>query len=134
VVDGPQSGAGPLPLWSVTVTVAGPGTDVDALRAGLDQLLAASPFISSVRYCGSRVELRYWDEARDADDAAAMALRLWTDHRPVTCLPEWPVVGVEVVDRATVEHRAAQRSRVRRPQRRPREVRALDLIGDIAPW
>lgn len=134
MVDGSQPVSELLPLWSVTVTLAGQDTDVAALRTGLDQLLAASPFISSVRYSGARVELRYWDEARDADDAAAMALRLWPDHRPTTGLPDWSVVGVEVVDRATVEHRAAQRGRVRRAARRPRESRTLDLIGDIAPW
>lgn len=134
MVDGSRPVGELLPLWSVTLTVAGQDTDVDVLRAGLDQLLAASPFISSVRYSSTRVELRYWDEARDADDAAAMALRLWPDHRPATGLPDWSVSGVEVVDRATVEHRAAQRSRVRRATRRPREQRTLDLIGDIAPW
>ena len=47
--------------------------------------------------------------------------------------------GVEVVDRATVEHRVDQQAERRRhgvggggvPARR---VRTLDLIGDIAPW
>ena len=129
----------PLPLWSVTLTVAGAATDVGELRAALDRLLSAHPFLSSVRYSDARVELRYWDEARDVDDAAAMALRLWPEHRVSAGLPDWRAVGVEVVDRETVEHRAEQHAQQRshagpRPQRRARAGRVLDLIGDIAPW
>ncbi|WP_432562687.1 hypothetical protein [Kineococcus sp. SYSU DK003] len=122
-----------LPLWSVTLTVAGHATDVCDVRAALDRLLAEHPFLSSVRYSATRAEVRYWDEARDVDDAAAMALRLWPDHRVSAGLPAWSVVGVEVVDRETVEHRVAAQSggRLRRPLRR---ARTLDLIGDIAPW
>jgi hypothetical protein len=129
----------PLPLWSVTLTVAGVDTDLEHLRAALDRLLAERPFLSSVRYSTTRVELRYWDEARDVDDAAAMALRLWPEHRVSAGLPPWSVVGVEVVDRATVEHRVDQQAQRHRhgaggggaPARR---TRTLDLIGDIAPW
>ncbi|MGI4896208.1 MAG: hypothetical protein ACRYF3_13950 [Janthinobacterium lividum] len=125
----------PFPLWSVTLTVAGAVTDVDGLRAALDRLLGAHPFVSSVRYCDTRVELRYWDEARDVDDAAAMALRLWPEHQVSAGLPAWGVVGIEVVDRDTVEYRAAQRARgVNRVQRRDHPGRVLDLLGDIAPW
>jgi hypothetical protein len=126
---------GPLPLWSVTLTLAGAPTDVCALRAALDRLVAEQPFLSTVRYSEERVELRYWDEAEGADDAAAMALRLWPEHRERVGLPDWGVVGLEVVDRSTVEHRAAQRARGPRwPQRRSRATAALDLIGDVAPW
>ena len=127
----------PMPLWSVTLTVAGAETDPGCLRAALDRLLAERPFLSSVRYSATRVELRYWDEARDVDDAAAMALRLWPEHRSSAGLPPWSVVGVEVVDRATVEHRVDQQAqRPRRGSGSPpvRRARALDLIGDIAPW
>ncbi|NAZ87501.1 hypothetical protein [Kineococcus indalonis] len=126
----------PLALWSVTVTVAGQAVDVAELRPALDRLVGERPFLSSIRYSDTRVEVRYWDEARDVDDAAAMAVRLWPEHRTSAGLPAWDVVGVEVVDRATVEHRAAQRQRgVLRPQRRARAARAgLDLLGDVAPW
>ncbi|WP_432571352.1 hypothetical protein [Kineococcus sp. SYSU DK005] len=126
----------PLALWSVTLTVAGPAVDVTELRTALDRLVGERPFLSSIRYSDTRVEVRYWDEARDVDDAAAMAVRLWPEHRASTGLPAWDVVGVEVVDRATVEHRAAQRQRgVLRPPRRARAARAgLDLLGDVAPW
>ncbi|MEZ0492033.1 hypothetical protein AB2L28_07260 [Kineococcus sp. TBRC 1896] len=125
----------PLPLWSVTLTVAGHATDVTEVRSALDRLLAEHPFLSSVRYSATRAELRYWDEARDVDDAAAMALRLWPEHRVSAGLPDWSVVGVEVVDRATVEHRAEAQAAARPRRGAPgRRARTLDLIGDIAPW
>lgn len=121
-------------LWSVTLTVAGQECEVTEVRAALDRLLAERPFLSSVRYSSTRAELRYWDEARDVDDAAAMALRLWPEHRVSARLPDWSVAGVEVVDRETVEHRVEARAGA--AQRRPggRRARTLDLIGDIAPW
>ncbi|WP_432540929.1 hypothetical protein [Kineococcus sp. SYSU DK002] len=121
-------------LWSVTLTVAGQACEVTEVRAGLDRLLAERPFLSSVRYSATRAELRYWDEARDVDDAAAMALRLWPEHRGSARLPDWSVVGVEVVDRDTVEHRAQAQAGAAHRRPGARRARTLDLIGDIAPW
>ncbi|WP_345714194.1 hypothetical protein, partial [Kineococcus glutinatus] len=95
-------------LWSVTLTVAGDAVDPAQLRAGLERLVGERPFLSSVRYCADRAEVRYWDEADGLDDAAAMALRLWGEHRRSAGLPDWRPVGLEVVDRGTVEHRAAR--------------------------
>ena len=94
-----------LPLWHVTVTLAGKPTDSHALRAGLERLTHQSPFLASARYACDRVEVRYWDEAEDIDDAAAMALRLWHEHRESAGLPDWHVVGLEVLDRATLRER-----------------------------
>lgn len=94
-----------LPLWHVTVTYAGPAVDPVRLRNGLQRLTEESPFLASARYADDRVEVRYWDEAEDIDDAAAMALRLWNEHRDSTGLPDWHVVGLEVLDRATVRDR-----------------------------
>ncbi|MFB9378239.1 hypothetical protein ACFFKU_08710 [Kineococcus gynurae] len=128
-----------LPLWSVTLTVAGERTDLGGLRSALDALVRERPLLSRVRYAADRVELHYWDEAEDADDAAALALRLWPEHRRSTGLPDWRVAGVEVVDRATVEHRLARAARdaAPRPGGRPRwrhGGRPLDVVGDVAPW
>ncbi|HKG49139.1 MAG TPA: hypothetical protein VKB14_01745 [Actinomycetales bacterium] len=99
----------PLPLWHVTLTVAGDPCDAEALRIGLDRLVVERPFMLSVRYDRWRAELRYWDEAEDVDDAAALALRLWGDHRVSCDLPTWRVVGLEVLDRETVRARGAGR-------------------------
>lgn len=94
-----------LPLWHVTVTYAGSPVDPDELRGGLQRLTQESPFLASARYAHDRVELRYWDEAEDIDDAAAMALRLWSEHRQSAGLPEWHPVGLEVLDRETLRAR-----------------------------
>lgn len=100
--------AGPLAhLWHVTLTVSGDSTDASTLRAGLERLTHERPFFLLARYACDRVELRYWEEARDLDDAAALALRLWGEHRITSGLPAWHVVGLEVIDRDTFQRRAA---------------------------
>ena len=62
------------------------------------------------RYAADRAELRFWDEAEDVDDVAALALRLWGDHRDSAGLPSWGVVGLEVLDRATMQRRGVDRA------------------------
>jgi hypothetical protein len=102
----PKSG---LPLWHVTLTVAGEAVPADRLRPALECLVQERPFMLAVRYSADRAELRYWDEAEDVDDAAALALRIWGDHRSSCGLPSWRVVGVEVIDRDTVHVRGVER-------------------------
>lgn len=88
-------------MWHVTLTVAGPEVEPALVRAGLERLALDHPFLLSGRFAADRAELRYWEEARDVHDAAAMALRLWGEHRRTAGLPPWEIVGLEVVDRAT---------------------------------
>jgi hypothetical protein len=102
---GPGAGPAELPLWHVTLTVSGDPVDTGGLEAALHRLAEERPFLLSARYAADRAEVRYWDEAADVADAAAIALRLWTDHRVTAGLPRWRVVGLEVVDRATVRAR-----------------------------
>lgn len=100
------------PLWHVTITVSGDPTDASRLRAGLVRLTQERPFFLLARYACDRAELRYWEEARDLDDAAALALRLWGEHRSTSGLPPWHVVGLEVIDRDTFQRRAASGGRL----------------------
>lgn len=111
-----------LPLWHVTVTYAGTPVDPCALREGLQRLTQESPFLASARYAADRVELRYWDEAEDIDDAAAMALRLWNEHRVSAGLPPWRAVGLEVLDRETVRTRGERAL-----------VPAGSVLGEVRP-
>lgn len=93
------------PMWHVTLTVGGLRSDAGEVRAGLERLAHERPFLLSARYADDRAEVRYWEEARDLDDAAALALRLWGEHRGSAGLPPWRVIGLEVVDRDTFQRR-----------------------------
>jgi hypothetical protein len=93
-------------MWHVTLTVAGAPVDAAVIRAGLERLAQERPFLLSARYATDHAEVAYWEEARDVDDAAALALRLWGEHRGSSELPPWKVAGLEVVDRATFQRRA----------------------------
>lgn len=109
-------------LWFVTVTVAGPAADGDEVRRALERLSHERPFVVSARYSDDRAEVRYWDESDDVAVAAAQALRMWRDHTATARLPEWRVVGLEVVDRETARRRW---DRADEPQVR--------VLGEIRP-
>lgn len=102
-------GNGALPLWHVTIVMCGPAVEAEGLRAGLERLVQERPFMLSIRYTTDRAELTYWDEAESLDDVAALALRLWGDHRTSAGLPTWAVGGLEVLDRATLIRRGELR-------------------------
>ena len=63
----------------------------------------------AVRYSADRAELRYWDEAEDVDDAAALALRIWGDHRASCDLPPGGSSASRSIDRETVHVRGVER-------------------------
>lgn len=94
------------PMWHVTLTVVGEAVPPDEVRAALERLTHERPFLLSARFAADRAEIRYWEEARVLEDAAALALRLWGEHRRTADLPPWRVAGLEVVDRATFQRRA----------------------------
>ena len=93
-------------MWHVTLTVVGDPIAPAEIRGALERLTHEQPFLLSARYAPDRAELRYWEEARDLEDAAALALRLWGEHRASAALPAWRVAGLEVVDRITFQTRA----------------------------
>ena len=106
-VQPPQTG-----LWYIRVTFGGaPVPDAQLARA-LRRLTDANPVGMAVRYAVDRAEVSYWDEAPDAEDAAAMALRVWHEHRTKLGLPDWQVVALEVYDRDTWHSRQAPGSAV----------------------
>ena len=81
------------PMWHVTLTVVGDAVAAGEIRGALERLTHERPFLLSARYAPDRAELRYWEEARDLEDAAALALRLWGEHRLSAELPPWRVAG-----------------------------------------
>ncbi|MDQ1602295.1 MAG: hypothetical protein QOE01_140 [Actinomycetota bacterium] len=96
----------PIAMWHVTLTVSGAAVAAGDIKAALERLAHERPFLLTARYAEDRAELRYWEEARELEDAAALALRLWGEHRISADLPAWRVSGLEVVDRTTFQLRA----------------------------
>lgn len=88
-----------LGLWYVRVTFGGGAVAEDDLTPALQRFSEANPLATSIRYAESCAEVSYWDEAPNAEDAAAMALRVWNEHRTDLGLPDWEVVSLEVYDR-----------------------------------
>lgn len=108
-VSGPRPSAGPAGrMWQVTLTVRGVAVPADEVRAGLERLQHERPFLLAGRYSADCAEVRYWEEADRLEDAAALALRLWGEHRLSAGLPSWSVVGLEVIDRETFSLRGAR--------------------------
>ncbi|WP_157537968.1 hypothetical protein [Kitasatospora azatica] len=95
-------------LWHVVLSLAGEVTPLGTLRAGLERLAHDHSFFLTARYAADHAEIRYWEQARDLHDAAAIALRLWGEHKASAKLPPWEIVGLEVVDRATYHQRMAE--------------------------
>ncbi|MFC5804393.1 hypothetical protein [Streptomyces formicae] len=95
-------------LWHVTLCVSGAEAPLKEVRRGLEQLAHDHPFLLTSRYANDHAEIRYWEEARDLHDAAAVALRLWGEHRSSAQLPPWAIVGLEVIDRETYHQRIAE--------------------------
>ncbi|MEV0599778.1 hypothetical protein AB0I82_10840 [Streptomyces sp. NPDC050315] len=95
-------------LWHVTLSVSGKEAPLKEVRRALEQLAHDHPFLLTSRYANDHAEIRYWEEARDLHDAAAVALRLWGEHRSSAKLPPWEIVGLEVIDRETYHQRIAE--------------------------
>ena len=98
----------PRQMWHVTLTVGGRAQTAGEVREALERLAHERPFLLSGRYGPDRAEVRYWEEAESLQDAAALALRLWGEHRTSASLPAWELLGLEVVDQETF-HRRGQR-------------------------
>ncbi|RLV08707.1 hypothetical protein CTZ27_08040 [Streptomyces griseocarneus] len=104
---GPRGDGEPSRLWHITLSVSGAEAPLAEVRRGLEQLAHDHPFLLTSRYATDHAEIRYWEEARDLHDAAAVALRLWGEHRSSARLPPWEIVGLEVIDRGTYHQRVA---------------------------
>jgi hypothetical protein len=95
----------PARMWHVTLTVEGAPVSASEIREALERLSDEHPFLLAGRYAPTRAEVRYWDEALDASTAMSLAARLWGEHRVSAGLPDWQVVGVEVIDQGNFHRR-----------------------------
>lgn len=92
-------------MWHVTLTLAGEPVDSADIKNALERLSGEHPFLLSGRFSQERAEVRYWEEAPSVAEASAMALSLWSEHQSSAHLPQWKVVGVEIVDQDTFHRR-----------------------------
>lgn len=68
------------------------------VRAALQRLSEERPFLSSLRFAADRAEIVYWDQGGSMVDVGSLALRLWIEHRETARLPDWEVVGLEILE------------------------------------
>jgi hypothetical protein len=108
VADAPGVPSEATRMWHVTLSLSGAEAPLRDVRQALERLAHDHPFLLTSRYANDHAEIRYWEEARDLHDAAAVALRLWGEHRSTAKLPPWEIVGLEVIDRETYHQRIAE--------------------------
>lgn len=92
--------------WHVTITVAGAPIEPLMARAAVQRLADERPFLDGVTAGADSAEIRFWDEGDTMLDVASLAMRLWAEHRESANLPDWEVVGLEVVEKSVRERRA----------------------------
>ncbi len=85
--------------WHVVLTVAGQPVEPLLARAAMQRLREERPFLDSVEVAADSAELQFWDEGDNMLDVASLAMRLWNEHRESANLPDWEVVGLEVVEK-----------------------------------
>ena len=89
----------PARHWHVRLTVSGDPVEALLVRSALHRLNDERPFLDSVRFTSTSAELEFWDEGATMLDVASLALRLWNEHRDSAGLPDWEVVGLEVMEK-----------------------------------
>jgi hypothetical protein len=109
-------------FWHVTLTLGGAAHEPSVVKAALARLGDQHAFLHSLRFSADRAEIRYWDEAAEMLDAAALALRVWHEHRRSAGLPRWEVVGLEILERGTFTARSDSRVLVGLGVHRPEPV------------
>ena len=85
--------------WHVTLTLSGDARGAPHVRGALHRLNEERPFLDSVGSTGTTAELQFWDEGESMLDVASLAMRLWNEHRVSANLPDWEVVGLEILEK-----------------------------------
>lgn len=97
----------PVRHWYVTLTLAGAPVEPLLLRRALTRLSEERPFLDSVSSNGHTAEIRFWDQGESMLDVASLAMRLWNEHRSSANLPDWEVVGLEILEKGLRESRSS---------------------------
>jgi hypothetical protein len=97
--------------WHVTLTVAGKGLEPLLARAAMQRLAEDRPFLDSTTTTGESAEIQFWDQGENMLDVASLAMRLWSEHREAAKLPDWEIVGLEIVEKSVRDRRATKGQR-----------------------
>lgn len=87
-------------LWHITVTAAGPARDAAHVSRALQELASLRPFMHSLRHDTDRAEIKFWEEAPTALDAASLAMRVWAEFRAAIGLEDWEMSAFEIARRS----------------------------------
>ncbi|MDQ6688249.1 MAG: hypothetical protein M3Z50_11685 [Actinomycetota bacterium] len=88
-----------LRYWHVTVTVSGQTVEPKLVRSALVRLSEERPFMTAMSFADDFAEIEFWDEGESMLDVASLALRMWDEHRGSASLPQWEVVGLQVLEK-----------------------------------
>lgn len=91
--------------WHVTLTLSGDPVEPMIVRAAMRRLEVERPFLDSVKSSGDTAEIQFWDEGETMLDVASLAMRLWNEHRESANLPQWEVVGLEILEKGVRDAR-----------------------------
>jgi hypothetical protein len=97
--------------WHVVLTLTGGSVEPLISRGAKTRLSAERPFLDSLEVGSDTAEIQYWDQGESMLDVASLAMRLWNEHRESANLPDWEVVGLEVVEKSLRDRRGDQRWR-----------------------
>ena len=93
--------------WHVTLTLSGESAEPLIVRGAMQRLNEERQFLDSVISTGKSVEIQFWDEGESMLDVASLAMRLWNEHRDSARLPDWEVVGLEIVAKDLRDRRSS---------------------------
>ena len=94
--------------WHVRLTLSCTPVEPLILRGAIQRLKQERPFLDSVTSNGESVEIQFWDQGESMLDVASLAMRLWNEHRHSANLPNWEVVGLEVVGKDLHDKRSSR--------------------------
>jgi hypothetical protein len=93
--------------WHVTLTLSGEPAEPLIVRGAMQRLSDERQFLDSVTATRNSVEIQFWDEGESMLDVASLAMRLWNEHRDSAKLPDWEVVGLEIVEKDLRDRRGS---------------------------
>ena len=94
--------------WHVRLTLSGAPVEPLILRGAVQRLNEERPFLDSISSNGQSVEIQFWDEGESMLDVASLAMRLWNEHRHSAKLPNWEIVGLEIIGKDLYDRRSSQ--------------------------